>query len=117
MTIVKKGGREFTVEEEDVACYLAEGYDVIDAKGNTLRVGNAVTFDGLMRENESLRQTVGRLTNSNAILEAEKAALIESLDKATKDADAAKSALGKAQKRVEELEKEAKKKTGDKDAK
>lgn len=112
MTRVKKGNREYTVEDGEVARYLADGYDVIDARGNTLRVGNAVTFDGLVRENEELRRRVGQLTNSNASLASEKADLSASIAKLTENAEKAEKALETAQARIKELEEKAAKKNG-----
>lgn len=44
MAIVKKGNRELTIAEHKVSDFIAEGYDLIDEKGDTLQKGNPISL-------------------------------------------------------------------------
>lgn len=54
MTRVKLGGRELNIPDELVTEYVAKGYSVIDSKGNTLRLGKAITYEQAIVENNRL---------------------------------------------------------------
>ena len=89
MTKVRKGNRELSVEDGSVDSYIAEGYQIIDARGNVLKHSTTTSYSGLIVENNELRQTVKRLETRIASLEAEEgrkdeeiAGLVDELAKA-----------------------------------
>lgn len=75
MTKVRKGNRELSVEDGSVDSYIAEGYQIIDARGNVLKHSTTTSYGGLIIENNELKQTVKRLETRIASLEAEEARL------------------------------------------
>ena len=89
MTRVRKGNRELSVEDGSVDAYIADGWQILDARGNVVRHGTTVSYSGLLIENNELKQTVKRLETVVASLEAEGArkeadiaALVDELEKA-----------------------------------
>ena len=89
MTRIRKGNRELSVEDGSVDAYIADGWQILDARGNVVRHGTTVSYSGLLIENNELRQTVKRLETVVASLEAEEArkeadiaALVDELEKA-----------------------------------
>lgn len=85
MTRIKKGGCEYTVDDSVVDEYLAKGYSIIDARGNTVRTGSPTTYEALLTENAELRQAIKRLEQSNVMLATEGA------ESAKREASAAES--------------------------
>lgn len=47
MTKVRKGNRELSVEDGSVDSYIAEGYQIIDARGNVINHGTNTSYSGL----------------------------------------------------------------------
>ena len=89
MTRIRKGNRELSVEDGSVDAYIADGWQILDARGNVVRHGTTSSYSGLLIENNELKQTVKRLETVIASLEAEGArkeadiaALVDELEKA-----------------------------------
>jgi len=101
MTRVKKGGREYLVDDSRVDEYLAQGYNVIDARGNVIRNGGATNYDVLLVENSELKQAVKRLEASNKELASQLESKTEEYDKAKEDFESQKEEF---KKRIAEFE-------------
>ena len=55
---VKKGNQEFRISDNSLGDYLARGYDLIDEKGNVIKLGkNEQTVEAIARENKELRRS------------------------------------------------------------
>ncbi len=64
MTTVKKGGLEYTIADDLVDSYLAQGFEVIDGRGNVLKRGTTPAYDKLLIENAELKAAKSRLESS-----------------------------------------------------
>lgn len=61
MNRVVKGNKELQVDDEYLSDYLAQGYSIVDKRGNIVKTARSKTYDELVEENIALNKQVQKL--------------------------------------------------------